>query len=367
MKILIAPDSYKGSISSMNAAKAIERGLHAGGVNCDCHLFPLADGGEGTLSVIQTLQKGDLIEETVPNALGKPLKASRGKYDEGRLAIIELAQASGLAGLKEKQPLKASTFGTGIQIKNALEEGANEIILTLGGSATVDGGTGIISALGGRFWDKRGKEISPDSNLLFHMHKVDLGHLNERFFKTRWLLLADVENPVFGENGGIRVYGPQKGLSYMEIEDLEKKMGRWSQFLTQKTEIVKTPGSGAAGAAALPFLAKTHVQMENGFSWIRRTFGLDRMMDDCDILITGEGQLDLQTTMGKGPGQLAKMAREKGRKTIAIVGRQTIDTSLFDHVISLQQYSNDAWKLMKKPDWFIEKAAKDLVKLLNTF
>ncbi|PWE00114.1 glycerate kinase family protein [Marinilabilia rubra] len=369
MKILVAPDSFKGSISSIDAAKAIKKGLNNQDKTLFCDLFPLSDGGEGTLSTIQTFWKGDLIKETVIDALGSSVSAVRGSYNDGKVSVIELAQASGLGRLSEKLPLEASTYGTGLQIKNALETGAEEIILTLGGSATVDGGAGLFSALRVRLLDENGYDILQGSNPLCVFKQLDFSGLSDRFSRVKWTILADVDNPVFGRNGGIRTYGPQKGLSEKQIVELEQKMREWVNILTGQSdpEIVKIPGSGAAGAAALPFLAKGNALVENGFDWISKTFGLEKLIDDCDVVITGEGRLDYQTAMGKGPGKLASLARQKGKKTIAVVGRQEIETDLFDHVVSLQQFSNDASTLMARPALFLEKAGGDLVKLLNSF
>ncbi|HKK66712.1 MAG TPA: glycerate kinase, partial [Bacteroidales bacterium] len=306
---------------------------------------------------------------TVVNALGNPLVAQRGSYDNGKLSVIELAQASGLGDLPDKSPLKASTYGTGLQIKKALAEGAEEIILTLGGSATVDGGMGLMAALGARFFDERGCEILKDRNPLMEFSEVDFSGLPDQFFDVKWTILADVDNPVFGRNGGVRTFGPQKGLSDSQIVDLEAKMWKWAEALTHQYEpdMVRTSGSGAAGAVALPFLAKGNVRMENGFNWISKTFGLEKQIENCEVVITGEGKLDLQTEMGKGPGKLAAMARQKGKWTIAVVGYQEVKADLFDHVISLDTLAENANALMTHPAFFLEKAAESVVKLLHSF
>lgn len=369
MKLLIAPDSFKGSISSTNAAKAIETGLKKQFPTFSCKLFSLADGGEGTLFTIHSFWNGRLISEPVVNAVGKPLTAQRGSYDNGIVSVIELAQASGLGNLSEKAPLKASTYGTGLQIKNVLEQGTEEIILTLGGSATVDGGTGLMAALGARFLDKNGDDIPPGSNPLSEFQEIDFSGLPDAFFNVKWTILADVDNPVFGRNGGIRTYGPQKGLSDSHIIHLERKMREWVNFLTNQPapELVDVTGSGAAGAAALPFLAIGNTRIQNGFEWISESFGLEDLIEDCDVVITGEGKLDYQTAMGKGPGRLAAMAQKKRKRVIAIAGHQEAKSNLFNNVFTLDSYSRDASDLMAHPAFFLERAAGDVARLLGSF
>jgi glycerate kinase len=363
VNILIATDSFKGSISSKNAACAIQEGIKRVNPDMVCHSFPLADGGEGTLETILTFRKGGVSEDLVPNALGHEVTAKRGAFENGKIAVIELAQASGIGRLLHPDGIKASTYGTGLQIRKALEDGAQKIILTLGGSATVDGGTGIMSALGARFYESCNKKCNAWHNHLYYFRRADFSGLDKRAEKVKWLVLADVNNRVLGREGGIRIFGPQKGLNNAAIRELEQKVVDWTKAMggIRAEEYLKIPGSGAAGGAALPLLVRWNAAIQNGFDWIAKNFGLEEMIKKSDLVITGEGKLDLQTNMGKGPYKIARLAVKYGKKVVAIAGTAETRPCIFNEIFTLDTFCNSKATLMDKPEYFLGLAGQKIM------
>jgi glycerate kinase len=363
VNILIATDSFKGSISSKNAARAIQEGIKRVKPDVVCHSFPLADGGEGTLETIVTYMESSVLEDLVPNALGHEITAKRGVFDDGKTAVIELAQASGIGGLLHPDGIKASTYGTGLQIKKALEDGARKIIFTLGGSATVDGGAGIMSALGARFYERKNKECKAWHNHLYYFRRADFSGLDKRADKVKWLVLADVNNQVLGKEGGIRTFGPQKGLNNAAIRELEQKVVDWTRAMggLKGEECLRFPGSGAAGGAALPLLVRWDAVIQNGFDWIATNFGLEEMIKKSDLVITGEGKLDLQTSMGKGPYKIARLAVKYGKRVVAIAGTAETRPSIFNEIFTLDTFCHSKVTLMDKPEYFLRLAGQKIM------
>ena len=253
-------------------------------------------------------------------------------------------------------PRQASTYGTGIQIKNALDEGAQEIILTLGGSATVDGGTGIISALGGDFFSDEGL-CQTFHNHLFHFRQVSLSGIHSRASGAQWRILSDVTNPLTGISGGIKIYGPQKGLRDNDIEWLEQKMHDWASFLTggQSEALLSQEGMGAAGGAALPLVGLWNAQIENGFEWISRQTGLEQLIRESDVVITGEGQLDRQTSMGKGPGKVAAECARHHKNVIGVCGRLRDQVAGFSKIYALESFNVSFEDLMNRPEIYLQQ------------
>lgn len=369
MKVLIAPDSFKGSISAFDAAEAIRDGLREVVPNMECRLFPLADGGEGTLQVISRFWKGRLIKDEVPNALGQDVWAKRGSFNDGSTAVIELAEASGIAGLEQMNPRKASTFGTGIQIKKAVEEGAKEIILTLGGSATVDAGTGLMEALGCLFFDFFGNVCSSRHNHLYGFSRVELKFARQFLEQVKWTVLADVVNPLIGTAGAFRIFGPQKGLRVEEVPLLEERVRRWALMLDPERGLstLQVSGVGAAGGAALPLILIGQAKICNGFEWLSRQMNLEAHIKDAELIITGEGHIDDQTFMGKGPGQLAMLARKYGKKIVAIAGRANVSTPVFDEIYTLERFNKSIEELMTNSKVYLKKISRDIACGLNLF
>ncbi|MGQ1889776.1 glycerate kinase family protein [Thermophagus sp. OGC60D27] len=367
MEVLVAPDSFKGSISAFDAAEAIRDGLATVVPDLDCRLLPLADGGEGTLQIIAGFWNGRLIKERVPNATGKEVWAKRGCFNDGDTAVIELAEASGIAGLVRKNPRMTSTFGTGLQIWKALEEGVSEVILTLGGSATVDGGTGLMAALGCKFFDENGALCTKHQNHLFEFVAADLSQIDKRLLETKWTILADVTNPLVGPQGGFRVFGPQKGVDKSDVLLLEDKVCQWAKAIEPKTgeNILNLEGVGAAGGAALPLVLLSNATIYNGFEWISKEMNLDFYVRNADLVITGEGKIDEQTFMGKGPGKLAALARKYRKKVVAIAGSSIVENiSPFDAIFTMDKGNASLQELMSRPYEYLKQTATRAAKNL---
>ena len=361
MNVLIAPDSFKGSFSAKHVADAVKEGLLDVCPRLDCTVFPLADGGEGTLDLIVEKGGAKVITEPVPDALGNKIEAKRGSLRNGKTAVIELAQASGITSLSRENPAQASTYGTGVQIRRAIEEGADEILLTLGGSATVDGGTGIMKALGAIFY--HGQEESKfHQNHLYHFDRVDLSGLMPEVFQVKWLVLADVDNPLTGDDGGIRVYGPQKGFAGAQIEKLENKLLDWTVALGVESieEFLNQQGIGAAGGAALPLAPYFGAKICNGFEWISKNLGLEKLVSRSDVIITGEGKIDRQTLMGKGPGQVARLAENFHKPVIGICGSAQDDVVAFHQIYSLTSLNASVDDLMRYSVSYLQQLGREI-------
>ncbi|MFW5753651.1 MAG: glycerate kinase [Marinilabiliaceae bacterium] len=368
MKVLIAPDAFKGSLSAKQVADALKNGLLDVDPRLDCTVFPLADGGEGTIDLIAEKRGAEVISESVPDALGNKIEAKRGRLRNGKTAVIELAQASGITSLSRDHPAQASTYGTGLQIRRAIEEGADEIILTLGGSATVDGGTGIMQALGAMFYQGE-EESKPYQNHLYHFHRVDLSALMPEAFRVKWLVLADVNNLLTGHDGGIRIYGPQKGFTDAAIEKLENKLLDWTAALGVESieDFLDQRGMGAAGGAALPIAACFGADICNGFEWISNNLGLEKLISRSDVIISGEGKIDRQTLMGKGPGQVARLAEKFHKPVIGVCGSAQDNVAAFHKIYSLSSGDVSLDDLMNSAGFYIRQVARDIGTYLSSW
>lgn len=325
MKIIIATNSFKGSLDAFKVSLAIKKGLDKSKLPCACHLFPIADGGDHTMEVFHKWLKGELKSCTVSDPLGRNIEAKWLALENDKTAIVEMAKASGISLLKNDalNPFKASSFGTGQLIKAAIENGAEKIILGLGGSATIDGGLGILQALGAELFDADGKLITHEGNPLMNFHDISMQKVKPEILNTNYVMLCDVENPLLGQNGAVRVFGPQKGAGPDALETLEKAMKKLNKVISNKIskDLSKIPGTGAAGGIALVFKAFFNVSIENGVQFIMSNMDFEEKIKDADLLITAEGKVDKQTLDGKGPFGVAAKAKEFGVPSIILVGK----------------------------------------------
>jgi glycerate kinase len=320
VKILIAPDKFKGSLSSREAAERIAAGLGAG---FDCRILPLADGGEGTADAIRAALGGERCSIEALDPLGRPVLAAYALVQRAgeRIAVVDMSEASGLwrLGSAPKDPWRASTYGTGQLLRAAMEQGVDRILLGLGGSATNDGGAGMAAALGFQFLDSQGiplESIPGDLPMA-----VEIRGPGVRF--PHMIAACDVQNPLLGEEGATRVFGPQKGVSPEDMERHEERLRHLADLVERDLGFSgrALPGAGAAGGLGFGAMAFCGAEMRSGFALVAELTGLPAALAEVDAVITGEGSLDRQTLNGKGPHGVAALARSLGKPVIALAGR----------------------------------------------
>ena len=329
MHILISPNALKHGLDAADAASAIRQGLMRSKLDCTCECFPIGDGGDGTGGLIINKCGGKMVVAAVHDPLGRKIDASFGLIDEGKTAIIEMAGASGLRLLKpgELNPLRATSSGTGEQIKIALREGAQKIIIAMGGSATVDGGSGILKALGVRFLDAGGQELATLPESLTGLDRVDLSGLDQRVMEAELTVLCDVDNLLLGDKGAAAMFGPQKGASAEGVQMLDAALSRLSAVVLAHTgkDMSAVKYGGTAGGAAAGLYALLDARLVNGIEHFLELTGFDEALHRSHLVITGEGSIDEQTLQGKGPYGVAVRAKLKGIPVIALAGKVPLE------------------------------------------
>ncbi|CAA9245048.1 MAG: Glycerate kinase [uncultured Adhaeribacter sp.] len=337
MHIVIAPNAFKHSLPATEVAAAIRAGLVTSGINARYTLFPIADGGEGMLEILVNYGQGKYKTVTATDPLGRPVSAIFGLINQGKTAVIELAQASGIKHLKtaERDPLRTSTFGTGQVIKAALDAGATEILLGVGNSATVDGGMGILQALGTQFLDEFDEPIGQGAAALADLVRIDYSGLDARLAQTKIIIICDVDNPLLGERGAARVFGPQKGADAATVVLLEQNLTRFAEVAQKELglDIRNLSHGGAAGGTAAGLAAFLRAELVPGVEYILDTTGFAGQLTTADLLITAEGGLDEQTLGGKGPYGVARLAQSQGVPVICLAGQVPLDldVKIFRH------------------------------------
>jgi glycerate kinase len=324
MKIAIAPNAFKGSLTAEQAADCIGRGLRKALPDCLLLQVPVADGGDGTAAAVVAATGGTWVTCPARDPLGRVIRSGFGLTGDGRAAVIEMALASGLALLKrsEQNPLLASTHGTGELIRAALDRQVDTILIGIGGSATTDGGTGMASALGVRFLDARGAELDGTGGALGGLSRIDMSGLDPRLKRVSVEVACDVDNPLFGPQGAACVYGPQKGATPDMVERLDAGLRRLAAVIQSDLgmDVSALPGGGAAGGLGAGLVAFLGGRLRPGAELVIGVSGLEEKLEGCDLVITGEGRLDGQTVFGKAPAGVAKVARARGLPVIAICG-----------------------------------------------
>ena len=324
MKVVIAPDSYKGCLSALEVAKAMERGVLSVFPSAEVRKIPIADGGEGTVAALVTATDGQLRQAEVTDPLGNKISAHWGVLGDGRTAVIEMAAASGLPLVpKEKRdPRVTTTYGTGELIKAALAEGLAKIIIGIGGSATNDGGTGMARALGVRFLDAAGREVAEGGGSLAEICQIDTAGLDPRLKNTEIVVACDVDNPLCGTRGASAVFGPQKGATPEIVQQLDAGLAKYASCARQATgrDVAEKAGAGAAGGLGAGLMFFTPAQLKPGVEIVLDAVGFSDVVRDADFVITGEGRTDFQTAFGKAPVGVAKVAKAHGAPVFCISG-----------------------------------------------
>jgi glycerate kinase len=339
-KIVIAPDSFKGNLTSLEVASCLEKGIKRVLPKAKCVKVPMADGGEGTVQSMVDAAKGKLVSKRVKGPAGKLVTAKYGWLAKQKTAVIEMAEASGLPLVKgrEKNPLKTTTYGTGQLIIDAINKGAKSVIIGIGGSATNDGGSGMAQALGVKFLDTKGKEIKELSSggMLAKIGSIDISSIDPRVAKTKIVVACDVENPLCGKKGASHVFGPQKGATPAMVKKLDENLKHFGKLITRdlKTNVVRMPGAGAAGGLGAGLVAFAGAKLESGIDIVVKATNLTKSIKGADLVLTGEGRVDFQTAFGKTPSGVAKAAKKHNVPVIAIGGALSDDARLvFDHGI----------------------------------
>jgi len=349
MKITIAPDSFKGSLTALEVCEAVTAGLAAYDASLECVSVPMADGGEGTVQSLVDATGGQLRSVTVSGPLGEPVAATYGLLGDGATAVIEMAAASGLPLVPpaQRNPLHTTTAGTGELIRAALDAGARQFIIGIGGSATNDAGLGLAAALGARLLDGAGREISPTGGGLSDLATIDLSGFDDRIAQARFRVACDVDNPLFGPLGAAHVYGPQKGATPEIVARLDDGLRRFAEVARRdlNADIAALPGAGAAGGLGAGLVAFCGATLEPGVRIVIETVGLRDRMRGSDLCLTGEGRLDRQTAFGKTPKGVADVARELGVPCVALAGSVALEPALNDTFAAVFSLCNEPLSL----------------------
>lgn len=373
MKILIAPNAFKGSCNAVDVACAMEKGILNVLPQTDIEKIPLSDGGDGFLDTIKIANpRVKVYKKRVVGPLGKEVNAIYGIL--GKTAIIEMAQASGLnlVPYGKRNPLLTTTYGTGQLIKSALGRGVKEIILGIGGSATVDGGAGCLQALGVKFINKNGREIGSGGGELIKISRIDSAGIDSRVKNTRFIIASDVQNPLTGKRGAAYVYGPQKGASPEMVKILDKGLCNYARVIERDVgvDIENLPGAGAAGGIGAGLMAIAGAKLKEGIKIIVDLTGFQDRIKKVDLAITGEGKIDGQTVYGKVPVGLAKIARRYNIPVIAICGSigegyEAVYKYGIDAVMSIIDSPLEISQAMENAEFLIERAAQRLACILS--
>ena len=360
MQILVVPDSFKESLSAKEVADAIARGIHSVDPEITIKQLPFSDGGEGALDLLQNLFEGELVTTSTIDAMGRSIKAPYFRFADRKAAWIELSQASGLAQIEvdQRNPMLASTYGTGLQIRHALDHGAEEIYLGIGGSATNDGGTGILSALGGLFSDAEGEMLLPGGGFLTELDHIDVEAIPQFQLKVA----CDVNNPLLGKQGATAVYGPQKGVTPEMEPPLEAGLTNFSkhiELLTQKS-VAEVPGAGAAGGCAAGLHGLLGAELVSGFELLAELSQLEEQIAASDLIITAEGRIDGQSLEGKLPVGVAKLAKKHDKPVVVLAG------SIGEHLDPLYALGIDAVFSIQSKPCTLEESISNASELLES-
>lgn len=336
LRILIAPDSFKGSLSSSDVAEALAEGWLKVWPQANVHRLPLADGGEGTVEAMVDATGGRMISLKATGPLGEPVSSFYGILGDRKTAVIEMAAASGLplVPAEQRNPLVTTTRGTGELIRHALDQGCRRFVIGLGGSATNDGGVGMAQALGASFRDHLDRELADGGAALADLASIDLSGLDPRITESSILVACDVDNPLTGPQGASAVYGPQKGATPQMVEELDQALARLAHVIEEEMgiDVDKIPGAGAAGGMGAGLAAFLGARLKPGIEIVLEAVGFDKALEGADLVITGEGALDAQTAFGKAPKGVADAAVKKGVPVVAVAGSVADDAAiLYEH------------------------------------
>ncbi len=373
MKIIIAPDSYKESLTALEVAENIEKGIKEARPEAATLKVPMADGGEGTVQALVDAHDGQIIEEEVIGPEGCKVRAFYGILDDNR-AVIEMAAASGIGYINPAtaDPRKTTTYGTGQLIKSALKRGASHIILGIGGSATMDAGIGALQALGFSFKDQAGNEIGRGGGQIGRIASVSKENLYPPAKNIYLEIACDVSNPFFGDNGAAYIYGPQKGASLEQVEELDQNFRKFNQFVMDNynRDLQQLPGSGAAGGLGAGLITFLNGELKEGADIVARANQLEEKLKGADLVITGEGQLDSQTVNNKAPIHVAHLAKKQEIPVIAIAGSlgdgyQKVFEAGIDAAFSIIDRPASLNKIILASPELLQETARNIINLIT--
>lgn len=373
-RIVVAPDSYKGSLSALGVAQAMERGILRVFPSAEVRKVPIADGGEGTVDTLVSATGGQLRQTTVSGPLGERVCASWGVLGDGRTAVIEMAAASGLplVPVDKRNPRLTTSYGTGELMRAALDAGLRRIIVGIGGSATNDGGAGMAQALGARFTGQDGSELPAGGAALAKLAHIDLQDLDPRLAKTDITIACDVDNPLCGPRGASVVFGPQKGATPEMVAELDAALARFAVCAEQATgrKVAEQPGAGAAGGLGAGLLFFTPAKLKPGVDLVLDASAFAKIVQDARFVITGEGRTDFQTAFGKAPIGVAKRAKQFAVPVFCLSGglgpgADDVLTHGIDAVISICEQPMSLDECMRDASTLIESAAARLCRIIR--
>ncbi|MCK6264693.1 glycerate kinase [Vibrio sp. ZSDE26] len=374
MKIVIAPDSYKESLTAMEVATAIENGFKKVIPNAEYVKLPMADGGEGTVQSLVDATDGKIVNVNVTGPLGEPVEGFYGLMGDGSTAIIEMAAASGIHLVEPelRNPLLTTTYGTGELIKAALDQGVKHIIVGIGGSATNDGGIGMAQALGAKLLDENGIDLAFGGGSLNRLTSIDLSMLDPRLQTVSLEVACDVDNPLCGPKGASNVFGPQKGATPAMIDTLDANLAHYAKVIYNTTDqdVKDVPGAGAAGGLGAALIGLFDANLRPGISIVMDAVNLSDVVKDANLVITGEGRIDSQTIHGKTPVGVARTAKQFGLPVIAIAGSTAADCEVVhDHGIdaaySVVLGATDLPTALKEAAFNVEMTSRNVAKALT--
>lgn len=376
MKILLAPDSFKGSMTAHQAALAMKKGIVNSGIETNITMIPMADGGEGTMLSMVNATDVSTREKMVKDSLGRNRKAKYGITGDGKTAIIELASASGLntVAVHELNPSLASTYGTGQLIVDALDKGLRDFLICLGGSATNDGGVGLLSALGYRFINQSGEELKPGGLALGELNDIDCKGVDKRIAESTFRVACDVKNPLIGPKGASFVFGPQKGASGELVKQLDQALEVYADCIEREMGISVhgLSGAGAAGGSAAGLVAFLNAELRSGIELVMEALHLDEKLKDqqYDLLISGEGKLDAQTVSGKVVAGLAETAKRYELPVVAVCGAVEGDLSVLHDkgltaAFSISQGPGQLQEALENAEEWLAKTVEQLFRMIN--
>ena len=374
MKIVIAPDSFKGSLSAKEVADAIEIGIRRVFQDIEIMKIPMADGGEGTVQALVDATDGRIVRLKVLDPLCREIDSFYGILGDDTTAVIEMAAASGLTLLKEEErnPMITTTYGTGQLIKHALDMGCRNILLGIGGSATNDGGAGMAAALGVRFLNEKGEEIGLGGGALEKLQRIDRTAIDQRIGLCKISVACDVSNPLIGLEGASYVFGPQKGADKALIKILDENLRKYGQLLEEDLGIslLNVPGTGAAGGLGAGVLAFLNADLRRGVDMVIETTSLEEKLMGADLVITGEGRIDHQTLYGKTPYGVAKLAAKYKIPVVAIAGGiggnvEALYDNGFNSVFSIVDGPMTLQESMDRGKVLVESTAEKIMRLFS--
>lgn len=372
--IVLAPDSFKESMTAKEVCEAMERGIRKANSQIRCIHVPMADGGEGTMQSLVDATGGRVYSKEVVGPLGNNVVAEYGILGNGEIGVIEMASASGihLVDSEKRNPLITTTFGTGQLIKACLDKGVKKLLIGIGGSATNDGGAGFIQALGGRLLDENGDDLSYGGGALAKLHTIDLSNLDERLKYVSVEVACDVNNPLCGKEGASYVFGPQKGATREMIEILDQNLSHYAEVIKEQLgkDVISKAGAGAAGGLGAGLMAFLDVKLKSGIEMVIEYTNLEEKVRDADMVWTGEGSIDFQTQYGKTPLGVAMIAKKYNKPVIALAGRVGNDIDVLydkgiDAIFGIMRGVTSIEEALVKGPENVEKTSENIIRLLN--